>query len=127
MTYPFALPDGPIPFIPWRFRTRCRSACSKTQASVCAVRRTDRRGSGARTRAAEYALDKVREVIGVELVRREFLPVTAAVKRKVKTYRKQLRLLTNAQHRQSVCYSLYVRTLLRSVWQFLMLAYISRW
>ena len=60
----------------------------------------------------------MREVIGVELVRREFLPATAAVKRKVKTYRKQLRLLTNAQHRQSVCYSLYVRTCLRSVCNF---------
>ena len=48
------------------------------------------------------------------------------MKRKVKTYRKKLRLLTNAQHRQSVCYSLYVRTCYGPS-AISMLAYISRW
>ena len=47
------------------------------------------------------------------------------IRRKTRTYRKQRRLLTNAQHRQSVCYSLYVRTYGPSAIS--MLDYISRW
>jgi len=31
------------------------------------------------------------------------------IRRKTKTYRKKLRLLTNSQHRQSIRFSLYVR------------------
>lgn len=32
------------------------------------------------------------------------------IKRKTRTYRTKLRLLTNAQHRQSIRFSLYVKT-----------------
>ncbi len=78
MNYPFKLPDGPIhsfQALPARL-PECVQAQLKALSARCAGL-TGEELLQAQTRLNEYA-DKVRDVLGVEFVRREFLPVLRA-------------------------------------------------
>ena len=78
MIYPFALPNGPIhsfQALPARL-PECVQAKLKALSAKCAGLEGEELLQ-AQTRLNEYA-DKVRDVLGVEFVRREFLPVLRA-------------------------------------------------
>ena len=75
MIYPFALPDGPIhsfQVLPPPLPEGVQQKLKRLSAQCAGM--TGEELARAQERLNTH-LDKVREVIGVELVRREFLPV----------------------------------------------------
>ena len=78
MNYPFKLPDGPVHSfraLPQRLPESVQHQLKALSAKCAGL--TGDELLQAQTRLNDYS-DKVRDVIGVEFVRREFLPVLRA-------------------------------------------------
>lgn len=75
MSYPFAIPDGPIhsfQALPQRLPDSVQQQLKALSAKCAGL--TGDELARAHARLNEY-IDKARDVLGVEFVRREFLPV----------------------------------------------------